>query len=71
MPCIVPDLLLAVRGAHLKDTGLGLEQSHKSMGALYTFEFKVGPKCSLAAGTVNGIGTKSLLSAVVRIHDPG
>lgn len=71
MPCIVPDLLMTVRGAHLKDTGLVLEQSCKSTGALYTFGCKVGPKCSLSAGTVDRMRTRSLLSAMVRIHDPG
>lgn len=44
MQCIVLDPLVTVRGAHLKDTGLGLEESCGSMGALYSFECKVGPK---------------------------
>lgn len=47
MQCIVLDLLVNVRGAYLKDIGLVLEESCRSTGALYSFECKVGPECSM------------------------
>lgn len=50
--CIVLDLLVTVRGGHLKDTGLGLEESCRHMGGLYSFECKVASKCLLT--TVRG-----------------
>lgn len=50
--CIVLDLLVTVRDANLKDTGVGLEELFRHMGGLYSFECKIASKCFLT--TVRG-----------------